>query len=768
MLSPCKNELKQVSSRNMKLGLRLIKDKEVRSMSTVLKKGWEDLQNRYEFAKEHVNKETVLLYVSLTLLFLMALIIRLLPLLSHEVIMKANDPFSQLLSARFIVDHGLFEFFRWVDTQSWWPWGRAWGASQNIGTALSSVIPYLILQALGFDVPLELIAFVMPAILGALTVLAIYGLGKEVANRRVGLLAAFFLSISPGHIQRTVAGFYDNEAIGVLLMVLTFYFFIRALKKDSMPEAVITGLFLAALYGSWGASSYAMDLLAIFALTLLVFNKYSEKLFTVYSTTILVSLIFTILIPRLGAKHITSTSTLVPIGVIFLLAMVSIYRNFRHNISPEIRRYLTMGSLAGGSVAVIGALAYVLITGNLGPLQSKFVTTILPFLRDNTPILKSVAEHQIVTWASLFRNLYLLVILIPVGLYYVYQRPTERNIFLALYILTALYFAGSMVRLILILAPAASLFGAFALEETMKPFALAFHGKLALSKRKKHIYGKVSNERVAYAFLFIGIILSTYIVITMDQNRGAARNPASILTITWTGQKYEAGYDWQETLLWIENNAGPNAIGFFWWDYGYYVRGNTNMTILVDNATGNSTQIGNVGAAFMSTPDVALRILRKMHATHIIIVVGQGLTARGLDSDLGKVPWMVRIAEQDSDLVEINQSDYLEYDETGQFVRKYVNKFYTSLFWALLTTDISETLWTNIVGSPSPGGLGGQQSGYGPVRGAEIRGFAPEYKAYENVYQEAFFSAHQMVRVFKINYDAAPTVDILDPVTTTP
>ncbi len=730
-------------------------------MSTVLKKGWEDLQNRYEFAKEHINREAVLLYTSLVIVFLMALIIRMLPLLSHEVILKANDPFSQLLSAQFIIDHGLFEFFKWVDTQSWWPWGRAWGASQNIGTALSAVIPYLILRALGFDVPLELIAFMMPAILGALTVLAMYGLGKELANRRVGLLAAFFLSISPGHIQRTMAGFYDNEAIGVLLMALTFYFFVRALKKDSTIQAILAGVSLAALFASWGAAAYVMDVLAIFAVAMLVFRKYSERLFVSYSMTILISLMLSILLPRLGTKHIMSTSTLVPLGVIFLLAIASFYQNFRHNITPMVRRYITMGSLAIGAAATVIALIYVLITGNLGPLQSKFVTTILPFLRDNTPILKSVAEHQIVTWASLFRNLYLLVILIPVGLYYVYQRPTERNIFLALYILTALYFAGSMVRLILILAPAASVFGAFALEETMKPFAQAFHGKLALSKRKRHIYSQVSNERVAYAFLFIGIMLASYIVLTMDQNRGAVSSPASILTVTWTGQRFEAGYDWQETLLWLENNAGSRAIGVFWWDYGYYVRAHTNMTILVDNATGNSTQIGNVGAAFMSTPDVALRILRKYHVTHIIIVVGQGLTARGLDSDLGKVPWMVRIAEQDSDLVKINQSDYLEYDETGQFVRKYVNKFYTSLFWALLTTDISETLWTNIVGSP-----GNQQTGYGPVRGAEIRGFASEYKEYERVYQEAFFSTNQMIRVFKVNYDAAPPADILDPITT--
>ncbi len=745
------------------LFLSRMKDREVHSMSTVLKKGWEDLTTRYEFAKEHLSREKILLYTSLTLVFLMALIIRLLPMLKQEIILKANDPFSQFLTAQFIVDHGLFEFFKWIDTQSWWPWGRAWGASQNIGTALSAAIPYMVLRTLGFNVTLELVAFAMPAILGALSVLAIYGLGKELANRRVGLLAAFFLSISPGHIQRSVAGFYDNEAIGVLLMILTFYFFVRALKRDSTIQAILSGVSLAALFASCGAASYTIDLLALYAIALLIFRKYSERLFVTYSITVLVSLILSILLPRLGTGHLTSTSTLLPLGIIFLLALASLYQNFRHNLSPQVRRYLGIGSLTAGAIAVVITLAYALITGSLGPLQSKFVTTILPFLRDNTPILKSVSEHQIVTWASIFRNLYVLVILIPVGLYYVYQRPTEKNLFLGLYLLSALYFAGSMVRLILILAPAASVFGAFALDETLKPFSQAFHGKLALSKRKRHIYSKISNERVAYAFIFIGIMLATYIVITMDQNRGAVSSPASILTITWTGQRYEAGYDWQETLLWIENNAGPSSIGFFWWDYGYYVRAHTNMTILVDNATWNATQIGNVGAAFMSTPDVALRILKKLHATHIIIVVGQGLTARGLDSDLGKVPWMVRIAEQNSDLADINQTDYLEYDETGQFVQKYVNKFYTSLFWALLTTDISETLWTNIVGSP-----GNQQTGYGPVKGAEIRGFAPEYKEYEKVYQEAFFSTHQMIRVFKINYDAAPTVNILSPITTTP
>ena len=42
------------------------------------------------------------------------------------------------------------------------------------------------------------------------------------------------LSTYPGYISRSVAGSYDNEAVAIFALVLTFYLWVKAVKTGSM------------------------------------------------------------------------------------------------------------------------------------------------------------------------------------------------------------------------------------------------------------------------------------------------------------------------------------------------------------------------------------------------------------------------------------------------------------------------------------------------------------------------------------------------------
>jgi asparagine N-glycosylation enzyme membrane subunit Stt3 len=219
--------------------------------------------------------------------------------------------------------------------------------------------------------------------------------------------------------------------------------------------------------------------------------------------------------------------------IVFAIIGAMMFIDLYHNNKDFFTSYVTSKNIESISYGIVitGVVFFLfnLFFPIIPLIQVKFVTVLLPFLREGTPILKSVAEHLIVTWGSLFRNLFLIFFLLPIGLVYTYQKPTEKNIFLLVFALTALYFAGSMVRLILILAPAAALIAAKAIDETLIPYALVFQEKFFLSKRKKMVYSSIGNEQVAAAYIVIFFILVFQFFQGVSTSQSVVNSPSSIL-----------------------------------------------------------------------------------------------------------------------------------------------------------------------------------------------------------------------------------------------
>ncbi len=715
-------------------------------MSTILLSLKDALMNRLEYAKERIPREKVLLYFSLTLIVLIAFVSRIMPAFRYEPILKGNDPFIQLTAVKIIIEEGFGAFLTWWDKTAWYPTGYPRGARLYIGTPFGAVFIYYLMNLLGFPISMEVAAYYEPAVFGTLSVIAIYFLGKEIGNEKVGLLAAFFLSFSPGHLQRSTVGFFDNEAIGIFFLILTLYFFARSLNRDSLMDAFIAGLCLGGIANSWSGFIYTLDLLALYVLIMILFQKYSDRLLKSYGLTYTVFLLIALLTPRnLYAKTLFSVSVLGPGVVLLVLVLFELYDVYGQYLSQEQKNLLYRGVIISSALIIVLGTVAIIIRPSLANIASKFITTVLPFFRDQTPILKSVAEHQTVAWATMYEDVGGLLLFIPIGIYYTYKRPTEMNLFATIYMLTALYFVGSMVRLVLIFAPAIALYSAKVIVDTLVPYIMIFQQNFSSYQvRRRQFSVSLGPEQVLMAFGIIAVVLFSVTFSSMQFVERNAATPQSILTPTVKGQRVAIGNDWQEAIKWIkEHMSETKDVGLFWWDYGYWIHVNANATVLVDNATGNQTQIGNVGAALMSTPDISLKIMKRYHVTYVVVVVAQGRTFQGFDSDLGKVPWMIRIANKSGDLVTLNVHDYLELDPSGKRVISYINKFYKSTFWGLLTEGVSATIF-------------GAITQYGPVDKNAQQGFAPEYRPYANAFEEAYFTSNQMIRIFRVNYDKAP------------
>ena len=107
----------------------------------------------------------------------------------------------------------------------------------------------------------------------------------------------------------------------------------------------------------------------------------------------------------------------------------------------------------------------------MSPWTGRFYSLLDPsYAKNHIPIIASVSEHQPTSWSSFYFDLQILVFLFPAGLYFCFNKLTDSNIFIILYGVTSIYFAGVMVRLMLVLAPVMCILGGIAVSHLLSKF----------------------------------------------------------------------------------------------------------------------------------------------------------------------------------------------------------------------------------------------------------------------------------------------------------
>merc|ERR1711997_1370643 len=112
--------------------------------------------------------------------------------------------------------------------------------------------------------------------------------------------------------------------------------------------------------------------------------------------------------------------------------------------------------LVGVAAAGIGFVVVVGLTwlGVIAPWSGRFYSLWdTGYAKIHIPIIASVSEHQPTTWFSFFFDLHILVCVFPVGLWLCIKNINDERVFIILYAVSAVYFAGVMVRLMLTLTP---------------------------------------------------------------------------------------------------------------------------------------------------------------------------------------------------------------------------------------------------------------------------------------------------------------------------
>ena len=84
------------------------------------------------------------------------------------------------------------------------------------------------------------------------------------------------------------------------------------------------------------------------------------------------------------------------------------------------------------------------------------------YAKIHIPIIASVSEHQPTPWFSFFFDLHILACVFPAGLWHCIKNVNDERVFIILYAVSAVYFAGVMVRLMLTLTPCVCVLSAIA------------------------------------------------------------------------------------------------------------------------------------------------------------------------------------------------------------------------------------------------------------------------------------------------------------------
>ena len=84
--------------------------------------------------------------------------------------------------------------------------------------------------------------------------------------------------------------------------------------------------------------------------------------------------------------------------------------------------------------------------------------------------------------SSFYFDLQILTFLFPAGIYYCFSKLTDHNIFIILYGITSVYFAGVMVRLMLVLAPVMCILGGIAISASLSSYMKYLEGSGKLER----------------------------------------------------------------------------------------------------------------------------------------------------------------------------------------------------------------------------------------------------------------------------------------------
>jgi dolichyl-diphosphooligosaccharide--protein glycosyltransferase len=600
------------------------------------------------------------------------------------------DPYFDYRATKFIVDNGLDAYWQWHDTMSWYPEGRdVPGTSQAV---LHITAAYLY-QAFGRGMSLIDFTIAFPAIMGALTVIAVFALVRVLGGTSAGMFSALMMAFSPAIIQRGNLGWFKSEPLGLFFGILAMYLFISAIKhkeiKYAIAKAIAGGLILGLANGSWGGIQYFSIPISLFFIALPFFRRdltipmYVAIAFTAFT------LITAAAFPRPGVSFVLGLPGIAMMaGTAFLVIAFFVKKISRPMVQTRNVAFVLIAFVAIGMAFIVA-----------GPYVSpsfRYLNAINPFIGSIDPLVESVAEHFTPTVADYFVDFSVLLMFAGLGGWLAFRRRNDTAIFALLIGITGVYVSATFARLLVFASVGIIVLAGLGLYEvtrsimayrvaTATPAATGPTRLTAATREERRRMEFASRGhstsgqvvKISYVIVMI-MMLSIPMFYPSNSNWVSSADVPTAIANGGTGFRVQSD-DWINAMDWLSKNTEPNAVIASWWDYGYWITTLGNKPTLADNATLNHTRIQSIAKMFVSDEESGMKIAQDLKADYILVyVVGQvrfygqlnatgtdaaaagddqriGIYTLGQGGDESKKQWFMRIGGFD-------EANYIEED----------------------------------------------------------------------------------------------------------
>ena len=580
-----------------------------------------------EFQTKHL-----LVIAVLALAFSCALIMRFYPI-KYGYYLNEFDPYFDYRATKFIVDNGLNAYWQWHDTMSWYPEGRdVPGTSQSV---LHITAAYLY-QVFGRGMSLMDFTIAFPAIMGALTVIAVFALVRVLGGTTAGMFSALFWAFSPAIIQRGNLGWFKSEPLGLFFGILATYLFISAMKhkevKYAIAKAIAGGLILGLANGSWGGIQYFSIPISLFFIALPFFRRdLTIPMYVAIAFTIL-TLITAAAFPRPGISFVLGLPGLAMMaGTAFLVIAYFVRKISRPMVQTRNVAFALIAFVAIG-IAFVAAGPYV------SP-SFRYLNAINPFIGSIDPLVESVAEHFTPTVADYFTDFSVLLMFAGLGGWLAFRRRNDTAIFALLLGITGVYVSATFARLLVFASVGIIVLAGLGLFEVTRSI-MAYRETAATPATAPRLTAATREERrkmefasrahstsgqvvkISYVIVMI-MMLSIPLFYPSNSNWLSSADVPTAIANGGTGYRLQTE-DWTEAMEWLSQNTEPDAVIASWWDYGYWITTLGNRPSLADNATLNHTRIQSIARMFVSDEESAMKIVQDLKADYLLVyVVGQ-------------------------------------------------------------------------------------------------------------------------------------------------
>ncbi|KAJ0971437.1 hypothetical protein J5N97_019396 [Dioscorea zingiberensis] len=405
----------------------------------------------------------------LLLIGVLAFSIRLFSVIKYESVIHEFDPYFNYRVTQFLTKNGIYDFWNWFDDRTWYPLGRVIGGTVYPGLTLTAGSMWWILHALNIPLSVETVCVFTAPVFSANAAWATYLLTKEIKGNGAGLTAAALLAMVPSYISRSVAGSYDNEAVAIFALIFTFYLYIKTLNTGSLFYATLNALAYFYMVCSWGGYTFIINLIPMHVLLCIVTGRYSSRLYIAYAPLVVLGTLLASLVPVVGFNAVMTSEHFASFLVFIIINVVALVYYIKGILSPKMFKVAVALVLTIGisiCVIVIGILIALVASSPTKGWSGRSLSLLDPtYASKYIPIIASVSEHQPPTWPSYFMDINVLAFLVPAGIIACFLPLSDASSFMVLYIVTSVYFSGVMVRLMLVLAPAACIMSGIALSE---------------------------------------------------------------------------------------------------------------------------------------------------------------------------------------------------------------------------------------------------------------------------------------------------------------